>query len=245
MSKTMCPGQDTLFWGADSVFEIACGQCGRQVEFFKDDARRKCPGCGSVVRNPKLNLGCAKWCAHARECLGFDPAEREAEASQADASLVDRLIAAMKATFGKDEKRINHAMNVLDVSRKILAGEDADPRVVLAAAVLHDIGIQEAERKHGSTAGKYQEMEGAPMAEAILKQEGLDPEAAGHVVGIVGSHHSARAMDTPEFRVIWDADHIVNIPDDYSHFEPERLHRLIEKVFKTRTGKRIAHELYG
>ena len=48
--------------------------------------------------------------------------------------------------------------------------------VVRAAAVLHDIGIREAERKHGSSAGKYQEVEGPPIARRILEKLSVDPE---------------------------------------------------------------------
>jgi hypothetical protein len=43
------------------------------VEFFKDDARRRCQGCGHVFANPKLNEGCAQWCEFAEKCLGLNP----------------------------------------------------------------------------------------------------------------------------------------------------------------------------
>jgi len=73
MAKTMCPGQDTTFWKPGDIFEIPCVKCGFLVEFFKDDARRRCPNCGHTIQNPRLNQGCANWCEHAGECLGFDP----------------------------------------------------------------------------------------------------------------------------------------------------------------------------
>jgi len=43
------------------------------VEFFKDEARRRCPGCGHIFVNPKLNEGCAQWCQFADKCLGINP----------------------------------------------------------------------------------------------------------------------------------------------------------------------------
>jgi Zn finger protein HypA/HybF involved in hydrogenase expression len=68
----MCPGQDTQFWKPGDIFEIVCPACGAKVEFFKDDAKRRCPGCGHQFPNPKLNLGCAKWCKFADKCLGLN-----------------------------------------------------------------------------------------------------------------------------------------------------------------------------
>lgn len=84
-------------------------------------------------------------------------------------STENELIAAMKAEFGSDQKRIAHALNVLDWAKKIMDHEGGNREIVLAAAVLHDIGIQAAERKHGSNAPKYQELEGPPIARRILQ----------------------------------------------------------------------------
>lgn len=73
MSIIMCPGQNTAFWRPGDIFEIICPVCEGQVEFFKDDSRRRCPSCGHVFANPKLNQGCAKWCKFADKCLGLNP----------------------------------------------------------------------------------------------------------------------------------------------------------------------------
>jgi DNA-directed RNA polymerase subunit RPC12/RpoP len=68
----MCPGQNTQFWKPGDIFDIVCPACGAKVEFFKDDARRRCMGCGHIFPNPKLNEGCAKWCKFADKCLGLN-----------------------------------------------------------------------------------------------------------------------------------------------------------------------------
>ncbi|MCA1988791.1 MAG: HD domain-containing protein [Desulfarculus sp.] len=242
MGRTMCPGQDTAFWRPGDIYEITCGQCGTEVEFFKDDASRRCPGCGARVQNPKLNLGCAQWCEHAKECLGYDP-KAVMDSEGEDTPLVDRLIAAMKRTFGADQRRVSHALAVLERAKEIMRGEKgADPKVVLSAAVLHDIGIQEAERKHGSNAGRWQEIEGPPIAEPIMKELGLDETTRDHVARIIANHHSARDIDTLEFRILWDADWLVNIPEEYPDHTPEKLEKLIHKVFKTASGRKLALE---
>ena len=243
MAKTICPGQDTRFWQPEDIFDIACGQCGHTIEFFKDEASRRCPGCSARVQNPKLSFGCAQWCEHAKECLGYDPKEMGNDAAD-DVALVDRLVEAVKREFGPDRKRITHALAVLDRARGILRREEANPRVVLVAALLHDIGIKEAERVHGSSAPAYQEMEGPPIAMRIMKELGLDGDTIDHVCRIVGSHHSARDIDTPEFRVIWDSDWLVNMPDEFPGVGRDRLAERIEWIFKTEAGRETARELF-
>lgn len=221
MTKVQCPGQDTRFWKPGDIFEVNCGQCGHIIEFFKDEASRRCPKCGGRIQNPKLTIGCAQWCEHAKECLGFDPKELQEEDKE-EISLVDRLIESVKKEFGDDQKRITHALSVLERARELLREEDADPRVVLTAALLHDIGIKEAEKKHGSPAGKYQELEGPPIARKIMEELTMNEDTIDHVCRIVGSHHSAKDIDTPEFRIIWNSDRLVNLKDEYDLKDKEK-----------------------
>lgn len=67
-----CPGQDTQTWGFDAIFEVTCPKCGKEVEFFKDEMKHKCPYCGERVFNERMNMGCAKWCPSAASCVGPD-----------------------------------------------------------------------------------------------------------------------------------------------------------------------------
>lgn len=70
-----CPGQDLRYFRPEDVREVRCPACGRSVEFFKDDRSRKCPSCGARFKNPSLDIGCAKWCPYAKECLDYRPEE--------------------------------------------------------------------------------------------------------------------------------------------------------------------------
>jgi HD superfamily phosphodiesterase len=232
-----CPGQDNRFWVPEDTVEIACRGCSELVEFFKTDAVRRCPRCGVQVVNPKVALGCAQWCAKAQECLGFDP---ESGALPAEVnSVADRLIEKMKAEFGSDQKRITHALRVLESAEQIMRAEGGEPRIVVAAAVLHDIGIQEAERKHGSSGPRGQELEGPPIARRLLEELAFEPAEIDAICEIVAHHHSG-GVDSPEFRVIWDADQLVNLAEDPEHLSEERAQKTVEKVLKTETGKQLA-----
>jgi putative nucleotidyltransferase with HDIG domain len=158
--------------------------------------------------------------------------------------LKNKVIYDMKSVFGNDNRRINHALNVLNYAEQISNVEACDSLIVAAAAILHDIGIQQAEKKYNSNAGKYQEIEGPPIAEEILKRYDFPKDSIAHICKIIANHHSARDIDTKEFRCVWDADWLVNIPDEYPNIEKSRLVEIIKKVFKTDSGLKIAIEKY-
>jgi endogenous inhibitor of DNA gyrase (YacG/DUF329 family) len=63
-----------MYWSRDAIYDVPCPSCGKAVEFFKDDAIRRCRHCGYRFRNPHLDLGCAEWCPYAEQCLGQLPA---------------------------------------------------------------------------------------------------------------------------------------------------------------------------
>lgn len=232
-----CPGQDPRFWRPEDVFEVRCPGCGQVAEFFKDEPSLKCRNCGRIVPNPKIDLGCAQWCKYAEQCLGVS-------FKKGLNFLRDRLIDEMKEVFAGDRKRIEHTLAVLDYAEKIQAAEGGDPLVVKAAAILHDIGIKTAEQKHNSSAAKYQEIEGPIIARGILARYELDNETVEHVCRIIANHHSARDIDTLEFRIVWDADWLVNLPDCFPGAGREKLREIIDKTFKTGRGHQIASELF-
>lgn len=159
--------------------------------------------------------------------------------------LREKTIAAMQELFGGDSRRIEHAMNVLSYAEQILAHEPGSREVVVAAAILHDIGIHEAERKHGSAAGKYQEIEGPPIAREIMRRLGYGEASVDHVCRIIANHHSAGDIDTPEFRIVWDADWLVNLPGEHANTPPAKLRRLISRIFRTATGRTIAEGTFA
>ena len=148
----------------------------------------------------------------------------------------------MRKIFGTDQKRIDHAIAVLKYADQIQKTEGGDLLVITAAAILHDIGIHEAERKYNSAAGKYQEIEGPHIAKEILTNHNIDKSAIEHICKIIANHHSDKDIDTTEFRIIWDADWLVNIPEEYPEANQVKLQRLVQKVFKTSRGQQIAFE---
>jgi HD superfamily phosphodiesterase len=122
--------------------------------------------------------------------------------------------------------------------------EGGNPLVVMGAAYLHDIGIHEAERKHGSPSGRYQELEGPAIAKELLEKLNVQKEMIDEICDIIGHHHSPREEETLNFRILYEADWLVNIEEEGISKDREKVGGLIGKAFTTVTGKQLAEKLY-
>ncbi len=236
-----CPGQDTQYWNQDAIFETQCPECGHAMEFFKDDATRRCPGCEKKIVNPRMDFGCASYCKFAEQCLGTLPEEFIAKREDL---LKDRVAVEMKKYLGTDFRRIGHAARVASFAEKIGRAERADLAVVLCAAYLHDIGIKNAEKKHHSSAAKYQEKEGPPVARKILEDLGAQEPLIEQVCDIVAHHHHPGEKETKEFKCLFDADMLVNMLDcqGKNDLEPDEFKAKLSRIFLTDPGRRIAEQ---
>jgi hypothetical protein len=236
-----CPGQDTLYWKPGAIYEVACPRCGAQVEFFKDDTARKCPHCRHRFVNPNMDFGCAAYCQYAEQCIGTLPEEF---LLKADDLLKDRVAIEMKRYFRGDFKRIGHATRVARYAERICRAEGGNPAVVLCAAYLHDIGIVQAEKKHGSPAARHQEQEGPPVARDILEKLGAKPPLVEEVCDIVGHHHHPRDEETLNFKVLFDADRIANLEEAKKQdgLAPEEIDTIIAEKFLTAAGREEARK---
>ncbi|MHB1350344.1 MAG: HD domain-containing protein [Desulfobulbus sp.] len=234
-----CPGQDSRYWSGEDVFETTCPHCGHAVEFFKDDSQRKCSHCGQKLLNPKLDFGCASYCPYADQCLGALPPELLAQRGDL---FKDRVATAMRRYFGTDARRIKHAEDVAAHAAEIGREERGNLAVIMAAAFLHDIGIKEAERKYNSSAAHHQHAEGPPVARALLTELKADNDLIEEVCDIIGHHHSPRAEETTNFKVLYDADLIVNLEEKFHEQPPaaERLEAILNASFLTDSGRRLA-----
>jgi HD superfamily phosphodiesterase len=113
--------------------------------------------------------------------------------------------------FGDDDRRIEHALLVLHHSERLLEkypGCNID--IVIASALLHDIGIKVSEETLGYNNGKTQEEYGPPVAEELLNSIGFFPEKIAIVKNIIGNHHSRSRYNYPELALLKEADRIVN-----------------------------------
>lgn len=113
--------------------------------------------------------------------------------------------------FGEDYRRITHAMEVLKHSEKIMENtEGCDCEVLVASALLHDVGIKRSEELHGCNNGRTQEEYGPPIAKVMLESINLSAEKTTKVCEIIGNHHSPSRYDYIELKILKEADRIVN-----------------------------------
>ncbi len=115
--------------------------------------------------------------------------------------------------FEWDFRRITHALEVLRYVEKITEDRrdrDFDYDVLIASALLHDVGIKRSEELHGYNNGKTQEKYGPHVAEELLGRIGFPVEKIVRVCEIIGNHHSPSRYIYPELRILKEADRIVN-----------------------------------
>lgn len=156
--------------------------------------------------------------------------------------LRSQLTRALIGHFGLDDRRIEHALEVAKWAERIIDDEGGDRDVVLAVGLLHDVGIIEAEARHGHNTGRMQEEYGPPVVRRILQEIGLEQEKIEEACAIVGKHHTANGVPGPNFAALWDADLIVNLRDEMPDASREKLASVIEKSFRTGTGKELARK---
>lgn len=155
------------------------------------------------------------------------------------------IIAKMINYFGRDIKRINHALKVYGFAKGIGEAENIDREtleILQAAAVLHDIGIKESEKKYRSSSGKYQEIEGPPVAREILAEFCLDNEFVDRVCYLIGSHHTYSRIDNIDFQILVEADFLVNIYED--NLSEHAIRLIKDNYFKTQSGTFILENMY-
>ncbi len=234
-----CPGSERLKHPHPE--NIICPFCSGEAEIWTDEIETICPNCKrAVTREQKQS--CLEWCSYAKECIGED--KYNAYMKNIAVTVKDKLLKELEEFFGNDIKRIEHAKRVLSFSEELLKSERGDWHIVIPASILHDVGIKMAETKYGSAAGHYQEAEGPPIARAILLKTGLKKENIDEICQIIAHHHSPGEINTQNFKVLYDADWLVNLKDEVDTKDKEKLSVMIDKIFLTKTGKKIARRIY-
>ncbi|MCP3876589.1 MAG: HD domain-containing protein [Desulfobacteraceae bacterium] len=237
-----CPGQDTQYWSEDAIFETECPECGHPMEFFKDDATRRCGGCKKKIVNPKMDFGCASYCKFAEQCLGTLPEEFVA---QRDDLFKDRVAVEMKKYMGTDFKRIGHAAKVANYAEKIGKKEKANLPVILCAAYLYDIGVKNALEKYDSTEPQYLEKESPEVAKQLMKKLGAKEELINQVVEMVGHHNRPEENDDISRKILHDADMLTHMAacEDKNSVDDQEFNAKLDKLFLTTAGNELAKQV--
>lgn len=159
--------------------------------------------------------------------------------------MTDELIIRTTEFFKGDARRIQHFIKVYTYAALIgrMEGLDDDTmRVLEAAAVVHDTGIKKAEELYGYNNGKLQEQYGPEAADALLKECGYGLKDRERVCYLVAHHHTYTGMDGADYRILVEADFLVNMYEDDADINA--VHTAYDKIFTTESGKRICRTMY-
>lgn len=144
-----------------------------------------------------------------------------------------------------DPRRVQHLMKVYAFCHAIGTAEglSADEQELLdAAAILHDIGIHNAERAYGSSAGNWQEREGPPVARALLQELGWAESATKYICWLIAHHHSYQASEELSFRILLESDFLVNAYEDALSRAACEAAR--DRIFRTQTGRHYLEQIF-
>ena len=130
-----------------------------------------------------------------------------------------------------DVKRINHMLKVRAFSELIADGEKTDGKI-------KDI----CEKKYGSTAGTYQEKEGPSEARKLMTSLGFSKDDIERVCYLVAHHHTYTDDMSPDYRILIEADFIVNAVED--SLDKKAVSAARKNIFRTETGKKLLDEMY-
>ncbi len=237
-----CPGQDTQYWNQDAIFETQCPECSHPMEFFKDDATRRCPGCQQKIVNPKMDFGCASYCKFAEQCLGTLPEEFVA---QNEDLLKDRVAVEMKRYLGTDFKHIGHAAKVAGYAEKLGKKERANLPVVLCAAYLYNIGIKNALEINPSEEEKSLEEESSKVARELMEKLGAKKELVYEIANLVSDHKKPLETDSLDKKVLHDADKLAHMAacEKKQGVNQEEFAAKLDKIFLTPAGRELARQV--
>ena len=158
---------------------------------------------------------------------------------------VAQIMEKMIAHSGGNIHDIDHFIRVWTYARTIaeLEGVDAETQFVAEiAAIVHDIVCPLCREKYGSTNGKYQELEGAPMAREFLADAGMAPEQVERVARLVGRHHTYAGIDGMDCQILIEADYLANAAE--KGWSAKNVSTFTAEYFRTQAGLRLAEAIF-
>lgn len=141
---------------------------------------------------------------------------------------------------------ICHFLKVYAYARTIGEGEGLDAKTqetLELAAIVHDIACPLCREKYGNTNGAYQQSEGMPLADALLRGAGVPDETRKRVVYLVGHHHTLEPVDGLDYRILLEADFLVNA--DEGGLTREQTENGKRVIFRTETGLKLLKTIYN
>lgn len=160
---------------------------------------------------------------------------------------IDELALAMIDYNNGDPKRIQHTTKVHAYASLIGKCEGLDDEMLFileSAALVHDIGIRESERKYGYQNGKLQEQEGPAVARDLLMRiGGYSERQIERICWLIAHHHTYHVCEEIDYQILIEADFLVNLYEDNESMNAMRA--VHKNIFRTESGTRMLETMFG
>ena len=159
---------------------------------------------------------------------------------------IGSVSAAMIAYYQGEIHSINHFLKVYGFAKTIGEKEELDPanlEILEVAALMHDIGIKVSLEKYQSSDGIYQQIEGPPLAKAMLTGMDYPSNFTVRVCWLIAHHHDYPSVRELDHQILVEADFLVNAYEQA--LSEESLCDGYTGIFKTQTGRELFQALYG
>ena len=145
-----------------------------------------------------------------------------------------------------DARRVNHLIKVYGFAKVIGEREGLDARtqeILEIAALTHDIGIRNSERKYGNCSGEHQQVEGPPEARTLLGALLAEETLIERVCWLIAHHHTYSNIQELDYQILVEADFLVNAYED--EMDEDAITTVRERIFRTKTGIELLDTLYS
>lgn len=158
---------------------------------------------------------------------------------------VSAVIQKMIEFYNSNLHDIDHFLKVWAFAKTIGELERLDGHTLYIlefAAITHDIACPLCREKYNNTNGKNQELESLPLLEEFFDEFSLCEEDKSRIFRLVSHHHTYFEVDGPDYRILLEADFIVNAGE--SEFSKNAIKNALNKIFRTYSGKKILSDIF-
>lgn len=143
-------------------------------------------------------------------------------------------------------KRIQHFLKVYEFAHIIASAENMSEKereLLEIAAIVHDIGIRPSKEKYGYCNGKTQETEGPFYARELFSDfEELTEEFVERICYLIAHHHTYNNVDGLDYRILIEADFLVNAYED--ELDEEAILSARKRIFRTKAGTELLNTMF-
>lgn len=173
--------------------------------------------------------------------------ESDLKVSNADSChmIINKMMRAAIRYNKGDAKRIHHLVKVHSFANIIGMAEHVNDNIFFVleiAAILHDIGIHESEKRYGDCNGKHQEELGPEVAREIMAEiGGVSKEQEERICWLIAHHHTYDNVVDIDHRILLEADFLVNCYEDQIGEKEREIFE--KKVFRSESAKEILRNM--